>query len=91
MGTSKTQPNDWMLKDGTGKSSIIGDARGWVRVQPDGQEVVIQCMSGVTYIPKKEKNITEKRQTSTKKKKVSTSKKKTTKKVKKDVDIDNDE
>ncbi len=47
MGTSKSQPNDWMTKDGTGKSTVFGDERGWVRTQPDGQEVVIHCMTGV--------------------------------------------
>jgi len=47
MGTSHTSPNDWMTKDGTGKSTVFGDERGWVRKMADGQEVVIQCMTGV--------------------------------------------
>ena len=54
MGTSKSQPNDWMTKDGTGKSTVFGDERGWVRVQPDGQEVVIHCMTGVTGLTQPE-------------------------------------
>lgn len=48
MGTSKTQPNEWMLHDGTGKSVIFADERGWVRRMADGQEIVIQCMTGIT-------------------------------------------
>jgi len=47
MGTSHTNPNDWMTKDGTGKSTVFSDERGWVRKMADGQEIVIQCMTGV--------------------------------------------
>jgi hypothetical protein len=51
MGTSKTQPAEWMLNDGTGKSTIFGDERGWVRKMADGQEVVLHCMKDVNYTP----------------------------------------
>lgn len=51
MGTSHSRPMEWMKNDGTGKTTLKTDERGWGRVMPDGQEIVINCQSGAEYIP----------------------------------------
>lgn len=51
MGTSKTQPNDWMTKDGTGKITTFADERGWCIQHADGQVEVIHAMSDVAETP----------------------------------------
>lgn len=51
MSTSKTTPNSWMKKDGTGKNEVFADARGWCKTHPNGMVEVIQCMSNVVENP----------------------------------------
>jgi len=51
MGTSKSQPNDWMTKDGTGKISTFADERGWCIQHANGQIEVIHTMAGVGENP----------------------------------------
>lgn len=51
MGTSKSQPNDWMLKNGTGKITTFADERGWCIQHADGQIEVIHAMSDVAESP----------------------------------------
>lgn len=51
MGTSKSQPNDWMTKDGTGKINTFADERGWCIQHADGQIEVIHAVSGVAENP----------------------------------------
>lgn len=51
MGTSKSQPNDWMTKDGTGKITTFADERGWCIQHADGQVEVIHAMSDVAESP----------------------------------------
>lgn len=48
MGTSRIEPNDWMINTGTGKSQPFGGANGWSIVHPNGQIEVLQCMGGVS-------------------------------------------
>ena len=51
MGTSKSQPNDWMTKDGTGKISTFADERGWCIQHANGQIEVIHTMADITESP----------------------------------------
>ena len=51
MSTSKTAPNDWMKKNGTGRDDVFADARGWCRTNPNGMVEVIQCMGNVVESP----------------------------------------
>jgi len=51
MGTSKTQPNDWMTKDGTGNITTFADERGWCIQHKNGQIEVLHCMSNVLETP----------------------------------------
>ena len=51
MGTSRSQPNNWMTKNGTGKITTFADARGWCRQHANGQIEVLHAMSGVIETP----------------------------------------
>jgi len=50
MGTSKTQPAGWMYNNGNGSTAVgdvIATERGWELKNPDGENEVLQCMSGL--------------------------------------------
>ena len=51
MGTSKTQPNDWMTKDGSGNITTFADERGWCIQHANGFVEVIHCMKDVVETP----------------------------------------
>ena len=59
MGTSKTSPNDWMIKNGNGKmaDNVFAGAGGWYVTNPDGQVELIHCMADVVEAPPNPPNV----------------------------------
>ena len=59
MGISKVKPGKIMLNDGTGNSTVHAGVGGWYRTHANGQEELIQCMSGVKYDKPKKKKVSK--------------------------------
>ena len=59
MGTSKSAPNDWMIKNGNGKmaDSVFAGKGGWYVTHPNGQIELLHGMSNVAEIPANAPNI----------------------------------
>ena len=59
MGTSKSAPNDWMIKNGNGKmaDSVFAGKGGWYVTHPNGQVELLHGMSGVAEVPPNAPNI----------------------------------
>lgn len=54
MGTSKTSPNDWLGRDGNGKTTannVFAGPMGWYIKHPNGQVELLQAMSGAAEVP----------------------------------------
>lgn len=53
MGTSRSEPNDWMIKNGNGKmaDSVFAGPGGWYITHPNGQIELLHGMRGVAEVP----------------------------------------
>ncbi len=54
MGTSRSAPNEWLGKDGNGKTSdnnVFAGPMGWYIKHPNGQVELLQAMGGTAEIP----------------------------------------
>lgn len=49
MTNIRTEPLPWMINDGTGKSTLKSDERGWIRENADGNEIVLCCCKDVVF------------------------------------------
>lgn len=59
MGTSRSQPNDWMVKNGNGKmaDNVFAGAGGWYVTHPNGQIELLHGMKGIAEVPPNAPNL----------------------------------